>query len=153
MRRRGAYTRPVLDEPDRVAPSRRSRVLVVDDHTETTELLRILLSRRGFDVTTAHTGSEALRLASDAMPDLIYLDLGLPGMPGLEVLERLRTEPTTAEVPVVILTSSDSPRDKDQAAQLGATRYFRKPSRLAEFMKLGEIVRDILGGEGSRAST
>jgi CheY-like chemotaxis protein len=56
----------------------------------------------------------------------------------------MRQSQRLRDVPVVILTSSDSPRDKEQTATLGATRYFRKPSRLAEFMRLGEIVRELL---------
>jgi two-component system, OmpR family, phosphate regulon response regulator PhoB len=103
-----------------------ARLLLVDDDDALAEMYALQLTASGFDVTTAHSGSEALRLASDAMPDLIYLDLGLPGMPGLEVLERLRTEPNTAEVPVVILTNFSEPEMIRRGQELGATDYLIK---------------------------
>jgi len=79
-------------------------------------------------------------------PHVLLLDLNLPKRSGAQVLEHMRQSQRWRNVPVVILTSSDSPKDKEQTARLGATRYFRKPSRLAEFMRLGEIVRELLGG-------
>lgn len=93
------------------------------------------------------------REAGESCPHLLLLDLNLPKKSGAQVLQRVKQSQRLRNVPVVVLTSSDSPRDKDQAAQLGATHYFRKPSRLAEFMKLGEIVRDLLGNQRSSATT
>jgi CheY-like chemotaxis protein len=75
---------------------------------------------------------------------LFLLDLNLPKKSGGQILERVRQSPTCAQVPVVILTSSDSQRDKTQAADLKATGYFRKPSRLDDFMKLEPYIRDLL---------
>jgi CheY-like chemotaxis protein len=93
------------------------------------------------------------RDAGELCPHLLLLDLNLPKKSGAQVLQHVKQSRRLRNVPVVVLTSSDSPRDKDQAAQLGATRYFRKPSRLAEFMKLGELVRDLLGIQRSSATT
>jgi CheY-like chemotaxis protein len=78
-------------------------------------------------------------------PRVVLLDLNLPRKGGARVLERIRKSPTCADVPVVIVTSSDSPADKAQVSRLGATRYFQKPLDLMEFMKLGPLVREILG--------
>jgi len=75
---------------------------------------------------------------------LFLLDLNLPKKSGGQVLERVRQSVRCGAVPVVILTSSDSNKDKAQAANLKATGYFRKPSRLDEFMKLGPYLRDLL---------
>lgn len=77
-------------------------------------------------------------------PDIVLLDLNLPRKSGARVLERIRQSPRCGRVPVVIVTSSDSPGDKGQAARLGATRYFQKPLDLGEFMKLGPLVREVL---------
>jgi DNA-binding response OmpR family regulator len=76
-------------------------------------------------------------------PDLILLDLNLPKRSGAQVLERIRRSPVCVQTPVVIFTSSDSPKDKAQTAELGAT-FFRKPSRLNEFMMLGPLVERLL---------
>jgi DNA-binding response OmpR family regulator len=78
-------------------------------------------------------------------PDLVLLDLNLPGKAGREVLGRMRTA-RCKQVPVVVLTSSDSQKDRDEAINLGASRYFQKPSRLSEFLKMGSIFREMLGG-------
>ena len=82
-------------------------------------------------------------------PQVVLLDLNLPRKGGARVLERIRQSPNCARVPVVIVTSSDSPGDKAQVSRLGATRYFQKPLDLMEFMKLGPLVREILGNGNS----
>jgi chemotaxis family two-component system response regulator Rcp1 len=82
---------------------------------------------------------------SGAGPHIVLLDLNLPRKGGAKVLERIRQSPKCGRVPVVIVTSSDSPGDKGQASRLGATRYFQKPLDLTEFMKLGPLVREVLG--------
>src|SRR5258708_32698935 len=74
-------------------------------------------------------------------PNLLLLDLNLPKKSGGQVLERVRQSPACADVPVVVLTSSDSPMDKARAAQYKATEYFTKPSKWDEFMTLGPCVR------------
>jgi chemotaxis family two-component system response regulator Rcp1 len=77
-------------------------------------------------------------------PDVILLDLTLPRATGEEVLGRLGQSAACRGVPIVIVTSSDSPRDRAAAARLGANRYFRKPSDYDEFMKLGDLVNGVL---------
>jgi CheY-like chemotaxis protein len=86
--------------------------------------------------------------ASLERPHLFLLDLNLPKKTGGQILERVRQSPRCGQIPVVILTSSDSQRDKAQAANLNATGYFRKPSRLDDFMKLGPYIRDLLTHNG-----
>jgi CheY-like chemotaxis protein len=75
----------------------------------------------------------------------MLLDLNLPKKTGTQVLERLRKSSRCGGIPVIVMTSSDSPKDKEQTTSLGANQYFRKPSKLEEFMKLSEIVREVLG--------
>ena len=74
------------------------------------------------------------------VPDVILLDLNLPLVTGEEVLQRLSRSPVCRDVPTVVVTSSDSPRDRDATARLGVNRYFRKPTDYDEFMKLGDLV-------------
>ena len=103
-----------------------ARLLLVDDDAALAEMYALQLTASGFEVTTAHSGAEALRIVNDSLPDLIYLDLGLPGMGGLEVLERLRKEPDTADVPVVILTNFSEPDMMERGRRLGAQDYLIK---------------------------
>jgi CheY-like chemotaxis protein len=77
-------------------------------------------------------------------PDFVVLDLNLPGRGGIQILECLRNIPKCAGAPVIIFTSSESPQDKADAFRLRANRYFQKPTDLAGFMKLGELVRESL---------
>ncbi len=77
-------------------------------------------------------------------PDLVLLDLNLPRATGSRVLTRIRQSPRCAVTPIIIITSSDSPLDRENSASLGATGYFQKPGDLAGFMQLGRVVREAL---------
>ena len=82
---------------------------------------------------------------SDApTPDLILLDLNLPKVDGPQVLSEFRKHPECANTPVIVVTSSDARTDRDRMAALGVTRYFRKPSDLDAFLKLGSVVKEIV---------
>jgi CheY-like chemotaxis protein len=81
---------------------------------------------------------------SAPFPQLILLDLNLPRRTGLEILKRLQNSSRCGRIPVIVVTSSDSRQDREEAAQLGATRYFRKPANYDEFLKLGEVLRQVL---------
>jgi CheY-like chemotaxis protein len=78
-------------------------------------------------------------------PDMVLLDLNLPKRSGSDVLQRIRRSERCKHVPIVILTSSDSPRDRSEASRLGATRYFRKPTDYDEYMKVGKVLNEVLG--------
>ena len=108
-----------------------TRVLVVDDEPPIVRAVAANLRVRGFEVLTASTGETALTAVETHQPDCVVLDLGLPGIDGLEVLRRLRT---WTEVPVVVLTAIDSERDKVTALDLGADDYVTKPFGVAELM-------------------
>lgn len=90
---------------------------------------------------------ESFVSGESACPDLIILDLNLPKRPGTDILGRIRESSNCNHIPIVVLSSSDSQKDKDEVAALGAFRYVRKPSRLAEFLKLGGVFRDMLRGQ------
>jgi two-component system, OmpR family, KDP operon response regulator KdpE len=108
-----------------------TRVLVVDDEPPIVRAVAANLRVRGFEVLTAASGETALAAVETHQPDCVVLDLGLPGIDGLEVLRRLRT---WTQVPVVVLTAVDGERDKVTALDLGADDYVTKPFGVAELM-------------------
>lgn len=100
------------------------KVLVVDDEENIVELVELYLTRDGFTVISASDGSKALELFKSEKPDLVVLDIMLPGVDGLEVLKEVRR---TSEVPVVMLTAKESEVDKIVGLELGADDYLTKP--------------------------
>ena len=100
------------------------RVLVVDDDAKTVELVKLYLNRDGYRVFTAYDGVEALRLARESHPDLIVLDLMLPGIDGLQICRTLRSE---SDVPIIMLTAKTTEQDKLIGLDLGADDYVTKP--------------------------
>jgi CheY-like chemotaxis protein len=136
------------------------QVWLVEDSEADELLMRAALRLDGLDCEfeVSADGEKAMEFieALDSgeagrWPHVVLLDLNLPRKGGARVLERIRQSPKCACVPVVIVTSSDSPGDKTRVSRLGATRYFQKPLDLVEFMKLGPLVREVLGG-GSPAT-
>ena len=135
----------------------RFHIVLVEDAEPDVLLVREALEQSGldFELRVFDDGEQGVafvetidRDATLERPHLFLLDLNLPKKTGGQILERVRQSPRCGQIPVVILTSSDSQRDKSQAANLNATGYFRKPSRLDEFMKLGPYVRDLLARQG-----
>lgn len=100
------------------------RVLVVDDDVKTVELVKLYLNRDGYRVLTAYDGVEALRLAREGRPDLIVLDLMLPGIDGLQICRTIRNE---SDVPIIMLTAMTTDQDKLTGLDLGADDYVTKP--------------------------
>lgn len=122
-------------------------ILLAEDNPADVYLIREALKEYGVvcSVRTVADGRDILGLiATSWRPDLIILDLNLPCHDGIEILQKLRSTEAIANVPVVVLTSSDSPRDRLIANELGATRYLRKPSELEQFLQLGAVFRDLL---------
>jgi DNA-binding response OmpR family regulator len=102
-------------------------ILVVDDEPRIVELARDYLEHAGFAVLTASDGASALATARTRNPDLVVLDLGLPGLDGLDVTRQLRTNERTAALPIVMLTARDDELDKLLGLELGADDYLTKP--------------------------
>jgi DNA-binding response OmpR family regulator len=103
------------------------KILVVDDEEDLLELLRFNLSGEGFSVTCAATGEEALEKVKEEAPDLILLDLMLPGMDGLQVTRRLKSQAVTKEIPIVMLTAKGEEGDIVKGLEMGADDYMTKP--------------------------
>jgi CheY-like chemotaxis protein len=127
-----------------------TQVLLAEDNAADVYLIREALREHGVncELRVAADGQEALELVKDNGPQvegirLIILDLNLPRHDGIEILERLR-HAGLRHIPVVVLTSSDSQRDRDLALQLGAVRFLRKPSELDQFLSLGAVFKELL---------
>ncbi|MBI4737682.1 MAG: response regulator [candidate division NC10 bacterium] len=103
------------------------RVLVVEDHSMSLELVTALLEQEGNQVLAATSGEAGLRLAAAVGPDLILMDLQLPGMTGYEAIRRLKADPVTAAIPVLALTGSAMKGDDLKVRAAGADGYLTKP--------------------------
>src|SRR5262245_19554389 len=128
-------------------------VLVVDDEPDILELVRYNLEKEGFSVETVSSGAEGLERAKTARPDLMVLDLMLPGMSGLEVCRCLKQDSKTRELPIVMLTAKGEESDVVQGLELGADDYVIKPfSPRILIARLRAAARRRNGGgdEGSR---
>lgn len=131
-------------------------ILLAEDNPGDVFLVRRALSKHGLDdaeLVVVEDGQAAFRYIerveadeSVLAPGLALLDLNLPRATGGRILKRIRGSRRCAAIPIIIITSSDSPLDRATAAELGATNYFQKPGDLAGFMQLGRIVRDALKG-------
>jgi two-component system, OmpR family, alkaline phosphatase synthesis response regulator PhoP len=103
------------------------KILVVDDEPAILELVRFNLLREGFTVTTVEEGTKALEVVHAQPPDLLVLDLMLPGIDGLEVCRRLKQDPATRQIPIVMLTAKGEESDIVIGLELGADDYIPKP--------------------------
>lgn len=122
------------------------RVLVVDDDVETVEHLKLYLERDGYKVLIAYDGAEALRLACEGHPDLIVLDLMLPGIDGLEVCRTLRRE---SDVPIIMLTARTTDQDRVTGLEVGADDYVTKPFSPRELAaRVRAVLRRLPGERG-----
>jgi CheY-like chemotaxis protein len=121
----------------------RSRILVCDNETVLRALVRDALATGDYDIVEARDGDESVDVARASEPDLIVLDMMMPGRSGLEVLEELRAEPSFAETPVIMLTARAQAADRQAAADAGASHFLPKPfSPLA----LASLVEELLNG-------
>jgi DNA-binding response OmpR family regulator len=104
-----------------------ARVLLVEDEPNISEAIRFILSRDGCDVTVRSDGAGVVDLVRSDRPDLVILDLMLPGVSGLEVLSGIRADPAMADLPVMMLTAKGNGRDREAAERAGVSRFMTKP--------------------------
>lgn len=121
---------PLTEEIDRERPL----VLVADDNEDIRDLLATRLSTRGFEVTTASDGQEALELALTVHPDIALLDWVMPIIQGHELCVKLKADPRTADIPVVMLTARGEEEDRLLGLDLGADAYLVKPFDIDELV-------------------
>ena len=118
-----------------------ARVLVADDDPIILRLLEVNLGLEGFAVVTAGRGEDAIRQAQEMRPDLIILDVMMPGMSGYEVADQLRNDPDTAGIPVVFLSARAQEEDRKRGHALGVAAYVTKPFDPADLV---DIVRRLV---------
>ncbi len=118
-----------------------ARILVVEDHEDNRRIMNDLLSGAGYDVIEAVTGEEALRVAEAEHPDLILMDIQLPGLDGLEATRRIKANPALRHIPVIAVTSYALSGDEAKALEAGCDAYFSKPvSPRALLAKVREFI-------------
>jgi two-component system alkaline phosphatase synthesis response regulator PhoP len=110
------------------------KILVIEDDPATLRLVDYSLRHEGYQVFTASNGLEGIRKAHNEAPDLIILDVMLPGMDGFEICHRLRSEPDTAQLPILMCSAKAQEIDKDTGLKVGADDYLSKPSTPADIV-------------------
>jgi CheY-like chemotaxis protein len=132
------------------------RILLAEDNPGDVLLVKDALTSHKIphELHVVKDGDEALAFIENMgepdgipCPDVMLLDLNLPKVDGPEVLTRFRKHPECSQTPVIVITSSDAHRDRQRMAQFGIARYFRKPSDLNEFLKLGAVVLEVVEGK------
>ena len=118
-----------------------SLILIVEDNDKNLKLVRDLLQVKGYQTIEAGTAEEGIRLAEERMPDLILMDIHLPGMNGIEARRVLHRSAATAAIPVIAVTASVMQQDRNQITEAGFDAYIGKPINVQEFLA---TVRDVL---------
>jgi two-component system cell cycle response regulator DivK len=111
-----------------------SLILIVEDNDKNLKLVRDVLQVKGFSTLEAGTAEDGIRLARESKPDLILMDIHLPGISGIEALKVLRAEAATAAIPVIAVTASVMQQDRKQITEAGFDAYVGKPINLKEFL-------------------
>jgi two-component system phosphate regulon response regulator PhoB len=123
------------------------KILIVEDEHDILQLVKLYVEKEGFRTVSAMTGTEALRQVKQEKPDLVVLDLMLPGASGYEVLEKLRGTPATREIAVLMLTARREEPDRIRGLALGADDYLTKPFSPQELvLRVGAILRRVSAG-------
>ena len=118
------------------------RILVVEDHEENRRILRLLLTKAGFELIEAETGEDGVRLAATERPDLILMDIQLPGLDGYEATRQIKADPALRTIPIIAVTSYALSGDDQKALAAGCDAYVTKP--FSPRALLGKI-REYLG--------
>jgi two-component system cell cycle response regulator DivK len=121
-----------------------TRVLCIEDSDDNLYMLHRRLSRAGFDVKVARNGAEGVEWAKRLQPDLIVMDLNLPGLNGWEATRRLKGQPETKHIPIVAVTVETSRKSRDDAIAAGCDEFLTKP---IDFEGLVERIRSFVGGD------
>jgi DNA-binding response OmpR family regulator len=122
------------------------KILVVDDEPDVRNLAKMILERAGYQIVTASNGVEGEEMAESEKPDLIILDVVMPGKNGLEVCQTLKNRSETRHIPIIIFSASGSRSRRDTALEAGANDFLQKPFTIKG---LTDIVGKHLGGEGT----
>ena len=121
-------------------------ILIVEDNEKNMKLVRDVLQAKGHRTIEAVTGEDGVRLAKEERPDLVLMDIQLPGINGIEALRQLRADPTTASIPVIAVTASVMASDRRNIVDAGFDGYVGKPLNLKEFLEA--VARSLAQGRG-----
>jgi two-component system phosphate regulon response regulator PhoB len=134
--------------------SKQERIVVIEDEADILEVLQYNLTREGYRVATSRDGEAGLQCVRDENPDLVLLDLMLPGIDGIEICRRLKADPTTASVPIMMVTAKGEESDVVLGLQMGADDYVTKPfaprelmARVKAVLRRGPLKDERLDGE------
>ena len=122
-----------------------SLVLIVEDNEKNMKLARDILQAKGYQTVEAETGEEGVKLAKERKPDLVLMDIQLPGINGIEAFKQIRADTKTKSIPVIALTASVTPTDRSQITAAGFDAFISKPISLKEFV---ETVKRLIEGGG-----
>lgn len=122
----------------------KKKILAVDDERHIVRLIQVNLERAGYEVSTAYDGLEALRAIEENRPDLIVLDVMMPQLDGFETLKRLKANPNTADIPVIMLTAKSQDADVFRGWQSGVDCYLTKPFNPMELLAFVKRIFDSL---------
>jgi len=111
-----------------------STILIVEDNDKNMKLARDILNAKGYVTLEAVTGEEGVKLAKEKAPDLVLMDIQLPGINGIEAFRQIRADPKSARIPVVALTASVTPTDRSEINAAGFDAFIGKPIDLKEFV-------------------
>lgn len=120
-----------------------TNILIVDDSPTEIHVLRTMLEKNGFMVTSAGSGEEGIQRAKNERPDMILMDVVMPGMNGFQAARQLTHDPETSKIPVIIVSTKDQETDKVWGLRQGAKDYITKPPKEKELL---EKIHHILGG-------
>jgi DNA-binding response OmpR family regulator len=110
------------------------KILIIDDDVTVTELMKALVKMEGHEPTTVNDSLQAVEIAKSVNPDLITLDLMMPGLTGFEVCKLLSEDPDFSNTPIIIVSAKDDPESKQQALEAGARDYITKPFGVEDFI-------------------
>ncbi len=119
-----------------------ANIVLIDDDRNLLQMVKLMLTRAGHAVETAHDGEHGITLAQQQQPDLVVVDVMMPGMNGYDVVRRLRTGPQTAQIPIIMLTARSQPMDKHKALEAGANAFLSKPITSKELLDRVDAVID-----------
>jgi CheY-like chemotaxis protein len=120
------------------------KILLVEDNELNRDMLSRRLARRGYEVAVAVDGAQGIEMARSLTPDVILMDIGLPGIDGLEATRRLKAEPGTSAIPIVALTANAMAGDQEEALAAGCDEYDTKP---VDITRLVGKIQALLGGD------
>lgn len=132
-------------KPEHAPPEKGDLILLVEDDEDSRFVYQLLFEDQGFQVLMAASGEEGLRLAREAKPQAIIMDVSIPGVDGWTATQRLKADPQIADIPVIVLTAHAFPEDRHRAEAVGCDAYLTKPCEPREVLE--EVRRQLAGPE------